>query len=107
MNAEVFMQFIITNGTSYCHRSNRQAVSIVDTADAATKFADREAAEKLLLRATKKLKGFYVEQVSGAEKSPEKGTTKKEKTEKQTQKKTEKQTPAKQTAKKGCQHFHR
>ena len=61
------MSYIITNGTSYCHRTRTQAVEIVTDLDMATRFKDEEAAKKLLARATKKLGGFSVQDYAAAE----------------------------------------
>ena len=57
------MPFIITNGKAYCHKTRTQAVEIVDDIASATRFSSRNSAEKLLARATKKLKGFTVEEL--------------------------------------------
>ena len=54
------MPFIITNGSSYCHKTRTQAVEIVNDNASATRFSSRSSAEKLLQRATKKLKGFEI-----------------------------------------------
>lgn len=61
------MSYIITNGTSYCHRTRTQAVEIVTDIDMATRFKDEDSANKLLARATKKLNGFYVADFAAAE----------------------------------------
>ena len=58
------MSFIITNGTSYCHQTRNRAVQIVDNRSDATKFKDETTAQKLLARATKKLKGYEVVNIS-------------------------------------------
>ena len=58
------MSFIITNGTSYCHQTRNRAVQIVDNRSEATKFKDETTAQKLLARATKKLKGYEVVNIS-------------------------------------------
>ena len=58
------MSYIITNGTMYCHRTKTQAVEIVAEIGQATKFSSRETAMKLLTRATKKLGGYRIEEVS-------------------------------------------
>ena len=57
------MPYLITDGTSYCHRTRTRAVEIVSDASLATKFSDRTAAENLLARATKKLKGFQLVEI--------------------------------------------
>ena len=57
------MPYIITDGTSYCHRTRTRAVEIVPEISLATKFSDRQAAENLLARATKKLKGFQLVEI--------------------------------------------
>ena len=58
------MSFIITNGTSYCHQTRNRAVQIVDNRSDATRFKDETTAQKLLARATKKLKGYEVVNIS-------------------------------------------
>ncbi len=54
------MPYIITNGTQYCHQTKNRAVLVVDESESATFFKTEEAAQKLLARATKKLKGFEI-----------------------------------------------
>ena len=58
------MSYIITDGTSYCHRTKTRAVEIVPDVREATKFPSRQSAENLLARATKKLKGFQLVEIS-------------------------------------------
>ena len=54
------MAYIITNGSAYCHQTKNRAVQIVEDRSLATLFKDEEAAQRLLGRATKKLKGFEI-----------------------------------------------
>ena len=56
------MAFIITNGTSFCHQTRNRAVQIVEDRSMATTFKDAQAAQRLLDRATKKLKGFIIQE---------------------------------------------
>ncbi len=52
------MPYIITDGTSYCHRTKTQAVELTTDIEQATKFRNEQTAQKLLDRSTRKLKGF-------------------------------------------------
>ena len=56
------MAFIITNGTLFCHQTRNRAVQIVEDRSMATTFKDAQAAQRLLDRATKKLKGFIIQE---------------------------------------------
>ena len=56
------MAFIITNGTAFCHQTRNRAVQIVEDRSMATTFKDAQAAQRLLDRATKKLKGFIIQE---------------------------------------------
>ena len=67
---EVNMPFIITNGSSYCHKTRTQAVEIVNDSASATRFSSKASAEKLLLRATKKLKGFEIRELPAQSSAP-------------------------------------
>ena len=67
---EVNMPFIITNGSSYCHKTRTQAVEIVNDNASATRFSSRASAEKLLQRATKKLKGFEIVELQSDSRVP-------------------------------------
>ncbi len=64
------MPFIITNGSSYCHKTRTQAVEIVNDSASATRFSSKASAEKLLLRATKKLKGFEIRELPAQSSAP-------------------------------------
>ena len=64
------MPFIITNGSSYCHKTRTQAVEIVNDNASATRFSSRASAEKLLQRATKKLKGFEIVELQSDSRVP-------------------------------------
>ena len=64
---EVKMSYLITDGTSYCHRTRTRAVEIVPDISQATKFPSRQSAENLLARATKKLKGFQLVEISSSQ----------------------------------------
>jgi len=54
------MSYVITDGNRYCHRTKTRAVEIVNDLDSATRFANRDMAQNILQRATKKLSGFYL-----------------------------------------------
>ena len=52
------MSYVITDGKRYCHRTKTRAVEIVNDLDSATRFANKDMAQNILQRATKKLSGF-------------------------------------------------
>ena len=64
------MSYVITDGKRYCHRTKTRAVEIVNDLDSATRFVNKDMAENILQRATKKLSGFHLMEVgAGAEKA--------------------------------------
>ena len=61
------MSYVITDGTRYCFRDKNRAVHIVADLKEATTFTNRQVAQNLLSRATKKLSGFYLEELVASE----------------------------------------
>ncbi len=70
------MPYIITDGTNYCHRTKTQAVEISPDIEKATRFRNEETAQKLLARATKKLKGFVLQEVPSKDSAAKKSARK-------------------------------
>ena len=65
------MSYMISDGSRYCHRTKTRAVEIVTSKDQATLFSTRQIAENLLAKATKKLSGFYLVELSPAQTADE------------------------------------
>ena len=93
------MSYIITNGSSYCQQTKNRAVSITEDYALATRFRDRLAAERLLARATKKLKGFSVSEVSDTQtEAPAKAAETKQRSRSKASKESSQQSDTKGTA---------
>ena len=65
------MSYVITDGKRYCHRTKTRAVEIVNDLDSATRFANKDMAQNILQRATKKLSGFYLMDLNAGSKPSE------------------------------------
>ena len=71
------MSYVITDGKRYCHRTKTRAVEIVNDLDSATRFANKDMAQNILQRATKKLSGFSLMELPSvsAKETPAKAKT--------------------------------